>query len=175
MPFSGWGELDKSFAERLQALIRAAGGRVWVNSGYRSVQRQRELWDAAVKKYGSAEKARKWVAPPGRSNHNHGIAADLGGDLRLAARLAPKFGLRFPMAHEPWHIEPIGARSKSKGGHDHDPDHEDARTPTPEGFRPPRQTVHDVFATLDAMLAAPPPDPGQEPDWMQPAPMRAEV
>ena len=103
--------LQAGFRTKLQQLINASGGRIFLVSGYRSVERQQQLFNAAVKKYGSAQAARKWVAPPGKSNHNHGIAADLGGDLALAHKLAPQFGLRFPMAHEKWHIEPADARS----------------------------------------------------------------
>jgi LAS superfamily LD-carboxypeptidase LdcB len=73
--------LDSSFSGALMRMILASGGRLRINSGYRSVERQTELWNAALKKYGSPEAARRWVAPPGHSNHNRGIAADLAGDL----------------------------------------------------------------------------------------------
>ena len=102
--------LDSAFQTAINQLIAAAGGKVWINSGYRSPERQAELFAAAVKKYGSEAAARKWVAPPGRSRHNMGIAADLGGDLELAARLAPQFGLYRPMSWEDWHFEPVGSR-----------------------------------------------------------------
>ena len=105
--------LAADFAARINALIAESGGRVYLVSGYRSPERQKQLWDAAVKKYGSAKAARKWVAPPGKSNHNRGIAVDLGGDLALAAKLAKKHGLHRPMSHEPWHFEPTGSREKS--------------------------------------------------------------
>jgi hypothetical protein len=93
-------------------------------SGTRTVERQAELYAAAVKKYGSEKAARKWVAPPGKSQHNHGQAADLGwhgGKLASAPAAvkqwllanAGKYGLSFPMSHEGWHIEPTEAR---KGG-----------------------------------------------------------
>ncbi|WP_245930727.1 M15 family metallopeptidase [Methylobacterium radiodurans] len=87
-----------------------------INSGYRSPERQAELFAEAVKKYGSEEAARKWVAPPGNSQHNHGKAADInmGGDPAVKAWIhanAAKYGLGFPMAHEPWHIEALDARS----------------------------------------------------------------
>ncbi len=94
----------------IQALIKESGGRVKVVSGKRSAQRQAELFAQAVRKYGSEAKARKWVAPPGRSRHQTGAAYDLGGDLNLAAQLASKFGLYRPMAHEPWHFERRGSR-----------------------------------------------------------------
>lgn len=105
--------LDPSFAAKVRALVAASGGRVTIVSGKRSVERQAQLWSAALRKYGSAAAARKWVAPPGRSRHNHGTAVDLGGDLALAAKLAPQFGLHRPLKNEAWHFEPMGSRSGS--------------------------------------------------------------
>lgn len=85
-----------------------------INSGHRTVDRQRELYEAALKKYGSESAARKWVAPPGRSQHNFGKAVDLGYlSPRAKAWVhenASQFGLHFPMAHEPWHVEMVGGR-----------------------------------------------------------------
>lgn len=110
--------LNAEFSKQLNALIKASGGKVKINSGYRSPERQAQLYAQAVKKYGSPEKARKWAAPPGKSNHNHGLAADLGyADAATKAWVhanAAKYGLVFPLAHEPWHIEPVGARKKRK-------------------------------------------------------------
>src|SRR5215470_8230874 len=74
-PFYG---LNADFASRLRAMMAAAPLPLTISSGYRSPIRQAELYDAAVGKYGSPEAARKWVAPPGRSQHNFGMAADLG-------------------------------------------------------------------------------------------------
>lgn len=98
-----------SFANRLNQLIKEVGN-LSITSGYRSPEEQTTLWNNAVKKYGSAAAAQKWVAPPGHSNHNKGLAADLGGNLQAAHKLAGKYGLTFPMPWEPWHIEPIGIR-----------------------------------------------------------------
>lgn len=82
-----------------------------VTSGFRSPERQAELFSAAVKKYGSEQAARKWVAPPGRSKHNHGVAADLGGNLALLNdQFLRKYGLYRPMSYEPWHVELLGSR-----------------------------------------------------------------
>ncbi len=106
-PFEGLAPL---FSQQLQALIAASGGRIRIESGYRSIEQQTRLWNEAVARYGSPEAARKWVAPPGKSNHNHGAAADLAGDLELAHQLAPQFGLVFPMDYEDWHIELAGQR-----------------------------------------------------------------
>ena len=107
--------LNAAFNSQLQRMIKDSGGRIKVNSGYRSPERQAQLFAAAVKKYGSEKAARKYVAPPGRSNHNHGLAADLGytGDGEQWAHAnAGRYGLVFPMGHEPWHVEPVGARKK---------------------------------------------------------------
>lgn len=96
---------------------RQAGMNIQIGSGYRSVQRQKELWEGALRRYGSPGAARKWVAPPGRSRHNFGTAADLWvngrklGDpgtereTQWAHANAGKFGLGFRMGNEPWHIE----------------------------------------------------------------------
>ena len=104
--------MDAEFRKRLEALIQAApGGGLQVYSGYRSPERQSQLYKAAIQKYGSPEAARKWVAPPGRSRHNHGTAADLkfaSPDVQKWVHAnAPNYGLHFRMGHEPWHIEPM--------------------------------------------------------------------
>src|SRR5215472_10139569 len=103
--------LQPDFAADILKLIAASNGKIWINSGYRSDERQAQLYQAAVQKYGAAE-AGNWVAPPGHSNHNRGLAVDLGGDLGLAHQLAAQFGMTFPMSWEPWHIEPVGIRGK---------------------------------------------------------------
>lgn len=95
-----------------------------VMSAYRSPERQAQLWEEALAKYGSPEAARKWVAPPGNSKHNHGQAVDLrflGDEAKNWVHAnAAQYGLHFPMAHEPWHIEPVGSRGGSQsGGHAH--------------------------------------------------------
>jgi hypothetical protein len=117
--------LDASFATNLAAMIEDAPPEIraglGIMSGYRSDERQAELWEDALKKYGSEAAARKWVAPPGRSFHNSGQAADLawnGQSLKNAPKEvidwvhanAGKYGMYFPMGHEPWHIEPMGTR-----------------------------------------------------------------
>jgi hypothetical protein len=91
-------------------LISASGGRVHLVSGYRSLERQTELWNEALAKYGDPEIADDWVARPGTSHHERGIAVDLGGDLELAVDLVARLDLPLwrPMSWEPWHFELIG-------------------------------------------------------------------
>lgn len=92
------------FASRVQALIEASGGRVQPGSGYRTYEEQARLYE--LYKAGKGNLA----APPGHSNHNHGLAMDLRGDLEWAHQNAHRFGLHFPLLDqdEPWHVEPIG-------------------------------------------------------------------
>lgn len=112
--------LDGRFAGSLAALFREAPESVraglGINSAFRSPERQAQLFEQALAKYGSPEAARKWVAPPGRSQHNHGSAVDLAFGNDVARRWvhdnAAQYGLTFPMGHEPWHIEPAGARQR---------------------------------------------------------------
>ena len=102
---------------RIYDLARARGIDVRVNSSYRSVEEQTRLWREALSKYGSAEAARKWVAPPGRSRHNSGEAIDM--NLMRNGQKIPQSefdalireaGMYRPMAWEGWHVEPLGSR-----------------------------------------------------------------
>ncbi|MGP4727106.1 D-alanyl-D-alanine carboxypeptidase family protein [Agrobacterium deltaense] len=109
-------DFQKRLATMIASMPKELQGSVTVNSGFRSVERQQQLWLEALKKYGSPEAARKWVAPPGNSQHNRGNAADLGygsdASRQWVHANANQFGLNFPMGHEPWHIEDASARSK---------------------------------------------------------------
>lgn len=78
-------------------------------SSYRDRAKQQALWD-------ESDKTGKWVAAPGKSEHEYGIAADLQdnkgrrvgkGDktaMEWIHQNASKYGLQFRMGHEPWHI-----------------------------------------------------------------------
>lgn len=104
---------------------RAVALGIYVVSAFRPVERQRQLFEAAVAKYGSIKEARKWVAPPGKSNHGpkvdgYGTAVDFGlphlqavdgrwpPNIRAEVdRIAGDHGLASPMPWEDWHYEPI--------------------------------------------------------------------
>ena len=123
--------LNPNFSTALSQMLQAAEAELGQNalsitSAYRSPEKQAELYQAALKKYGSPAAARKWVAPPGRSMHNKGLAVDFGaaggGLLRdpnsreaqwLKAN-ASRFGLDVPMSWEPWQVELAGARKGKK-------------------------------------------------------------
>lgn len=105
------GGMNPALEKALSQMMAASGGQVSIGSGYRSVQEQQELWEAALEKYGDPEIADNWVARPGTSNHGRGTAADLrftnDAARQWAHENAARFGLYFPMDHEPWHIEPV--------------------------------------------------------------------
>ncbi|MGH2747818.1 MAG: D-alanyl-D-alanine carboxypeptidase family protein [Actinomycetota bacterium] len=104
--------LHPTLAAAVERLLQGAGGRVWVVSGFRTYAHQYTLYVSALRRYGDPEIADNWVAPPGRSMHEHGLAVDLGGDLALAVRIIDELGLPLwrPMSWEPWHFELVGSR-----------------------------------------------------------------
>lgn len=113
---------------RVKALLadpefKALGG--CVISAFRPIEKQRELFARAVRKYGSEAKARKWVAPPGKSRHGPvldgcGMAVDIKvngvkavsgqwpSDIEAKVNtICARHGLVSPMQWEDWHFEPI--------------------------------------------------------------------
>ena len=99
--------LHPLLARSLDELLAAAGGRVHLVSGWRSSAEQSVLWADAVARYGDAEAADDWVARPGSSMHERGLAVDLGGDLELALGIVERLDLPLdrPLPNEPWHFE----------------------------------------------------------------------
>lgn len=110
------------FQARLAGLISAAPPEIrdglGIFSGRRTTERQRELWLAS-------DRTGRDVARPGHSRHEHGDAADLsfnGKSLKDAPEHVRKwvhdnaatFGLKFPIGHEPWHIEMQETRGGKK-------------------------------------------------------------
>lgn len=64
---------------------------------------------------------RNWIALPGSSNHQRGLAADLGyssPEARSWAHAnAGEYGLAFPLGNEPWHAELASARMNAESSH----------------------------------------------------------
>lgn len=116
--------LDKMFAE--------SGLKMWVCSGFRSYNVQKNLYNSYVRRDG-AEKADRYSARPGYSEHQTGLAFDINyADSRfngteqakwLAAN-AYKYGfiLRYPEGkesitgymYEPWHYRYVGVENAKK-------------------------------------------------------------
>jgi len=107
--------LDKQLMYRFKAAQAAAkkdGQKIYIVSGFRSLERQKVLFTQAVKKYGSEKVASKWVAPPLISHHPWGVAIDVNypnepvgaGWLEVNGS---KFGLCRVFENEWWHFEPV--------------------------------------------------------------------
>jgi hypothetical protein len=107
--------IDKQLMYRFKAAQAAAkkdGQKIYIASGFRSLERQKVLFAQAVKKYGSEKIASKWVAPPLISHHPWGVAIDVNypnepvgaGWLEVNGS---KFGLCRVFENEWWHFEPV--------------------------------------------------------------------
>ena len=98
--------------EAAQAAAKKDGQSIYIASGFRTLARQKILFANAVKKYGSAAKASRWVSPPLVSHHPWGVAIDVNypkdpvgaGWLEIHGS---KFGLCRVFDNEWWHFEPV--------------------------------------------------------------------
>jgi D-alanyl-D-alanine carboxypeptidase len=112
--------------KKMQEAARREGISLIPISGFRSASDQQKLFAKAVRKYRSQERAARWVAPPGYSEHHTGLAVDIGdrahpkcdaepcfertSAYRWLVRNAAQFGFKtsFPaggskIRFEPWH------------------------------------------------------------------------
>ncbi len=114
---TGSGDTDHLAPRLHRAVIRAVaaaaadGVDLSVTSGWRSAEHQQELFDAAVRKYGSRREASHWVLPPGQSAHVRGEAVDVGP--QAGATWLQDNGVRFGLCrrydNEYWHFELLAA------------------------------------------------------------------
>ena len=108
--------LNPTFFQMLLGFVQASGGRVRLEggSGWRSPEQQAAMYNAWLK--GEYDAPR--VASAEKSNHPKGLAFDLvygpGGEAWAHANAA-RFGLRFPMDDEGWHVEPINIDALKTG------------------------------------------------------------
>ena len=108
-------QLDRTFEVRFlaaQAAAKMAGFNIKITSGFRTQGLQQRLFTDAIKKYGSAEEASKWVLPKDVSHHPWGIAIDVNypGDKVATKWLednGSQFGLCRVYENEWWHFEPV--------------------------------------------------------------------
>ena len=130
----------------MQKAAAADGVTVWMQSGYRSVKYQTSLYERKTKYYldkgydnaTAREKAAAVVNPPGYSEHNCGLAADLNrpehtgldegfektAAFRWLCEHAGDYGfiLRYPkdaedkteIIYEPWHWRYVGVENAAK-------------------------------------------------------------
>ena len=130
----------------MQKAAAADGVTIWMQSGYRSVKYQTSLYERKTKYYldkgydnaTAKEKAAAVVNPPGYSEHNCGLAADLNSPehtgldegfektaaFRWLCEHAGDYGfiLRYPkdaedkteIIYEPWHWRYVGVENAAK-------------------------------------------------------------
>ncbi len=95
-----------------KSFARADGVTLTLTSGFRSLERQRMLFDREVVIRGSETEAAKWVLPPQFSHHPQGLAIDVNypGE-KLGAYWLERHGSRFGLcrvyANEWWHFEGV--------------------------------------------------------------------
>jgi len=95
-----------------QSFARADGVVLTLSSGFRTLERQQELFEREVAIRGSETEAAKWVLPPHSSHHPQGLAIDVNypGDKPGAYWLeknGARFGLCRVYANEWWHFEGV--------------------------------------------------------------------
>ena len=103
-------QLDPSLLNAIQDAARAVaaeGVDLRIASGWRSKEFQQRLFDHAVRKYGSADIARQFVASPDVSKHVVGQAVDVApiDANNWLIRNGAQFGLCQIYANELWHFE----------------------------------------------------------------------
>ncbi len=128
-----WDNLDPRMKSRLSALVAASGGTTWVNQGWRSpAEQEREFRrryypspDGDRTWQGQTWKKREGEAPlsaPGRSNHEIGMAADMGSSdnwewlNQNASRFGLKTFLNVANNNEPWHVQLLELQNGFLGG-----------------------------------------------------------
>lgn len=176
--------LDPVFRANVAAMIAAAnreyGGNMVIYSGYRSIEHQRRLYEAALVRHGSPAAARRWVAPPGGSMHNYGLAVDLrhngvrveygqGISNWMTANLA-RFNLHRRLSNEGWHVEPIGGLEMKAqiiagaraSGQLADPQNDSAGVPNYAAYDPSAMSCDEVLRNLPMAGLMPWGDGGEE-------------
>lgn len=131
------GELN----DMMNAMKKAGITNIWVQSAYRSVARQKELYDNSVQKYLSQGKTQEeaerltneYINKPGSSDHNLGLAVDFNyvdnkfeklAGFKWLQENAEDYGfvLRYPkdkeditkIAYESWHWRYVGQEHAKK-------------------------------------------------------------
>lgn len=137
-------EVDARITEDVDSLINAAaqdGVSLIICYGYRTLEQSQQLFEKQLKKqlsYGLSEEeayaeAKRWVAPPGTSDHHTGLALDIvtpehqvlnhefyntpAGKWMAENSWKYGFVIRFPedkqditgITYEPWHLRFVGS------------------------------------------------------------------
>lgn len=113
--------INEEMKRRLAWMAMSKGQKLTVDSGYRSKEEQQEIWDRHKREHPemSDEERRNYVALPGYSIHQTGMAIDVQEQIfkNMENNELKKFGLYKPLWNdkirtENWHIETIEARNQ---------------------------------------------------------------
>ena len=137
-------KVDSRIYPELQEMFNAAraqGYGLFVREGYRTQEEQQQLMDEKIEAYENEGKskpeakklAEQWVAIPGTSEHQLGIAVDINADTSKSSRAdvynwleenAHRYGFikRYPsnktditgVINEPWHYRYVGKEAASE-------------------------------------------------------------
>ena len=113
--------LHATMQARIRELIEASDGKVGLGVGFRSEADQRAMFLSRYvvdphgpvqfdgKRWRKARESDATAAPPGRSMHEIGLAADLAGDHAWVVANSSRFALKhFAWVNdEPWHVQPF--------------------------------------------------------------------
>ena len=108
--YPGIAKLDPDLLRALReatADASADGVELYVRSGWRSREHQRQLLREAVSTYGSEREAARWVSTPDTSPHVSGDAVDVGPSdaTTWLSEHGAEYGLCQIYRNEPWHYE----------------------------------------------------------------------
>jgi LAS superfamily LD-carboxypeptidase LdcB len=79
-----------------QAAAAKDGQKIYIVSGFRSLESSENSFNQAIRKYRSIDEASKWVAPPLISHHPWGIAIDVNyPDEPVGAGWLETYGSKF--------------------------------------------------------------------------------
>lgn len=125
---SSFSKMHPTMQDRVMRLIQASGGRVGFDNGYRDSAKQESMFRSRYAESSEPTdvfwEGKYWkkvrgadVAPPGRSMHEIGLAADLTGDYEWIKANAHRFGLKHfaDVNDEPWHVQPSELPNSRKG------------------------------------------------------------
>lgn len=107
-------KVNDIFLKRLAALAKKYNRKIYISSGYRTIQEQQEIWDKRKRDHPGEpdSETRRWVGTPGGSRHNYGLAVDcVDWTEGLTNSSLKEFGLIKPLSNEDWHVEPIETRN----------------------------------------------------------------